>query len=282
MVWVRLKGGSIRWPNGRLPFLAGTWELPRGGRGPEAAGKHVRQAAAGGGSRLFWEVKRMRGSWHPPSGESPAACPPKPRGRVFGILPAAGRSRRMGQPKLLLPAGKHTVVEHVLATWQMCVPVVIVVVHPQDAALREICQRRGAHVVVGQPPPPDMRSSVTYALEELRRVYFPGEADGWLLAPADMPALTAAAIQGVLAARDASRPSILVPTWQGKRGHPVYFPWPLAEAVQGLPPGVGMDALVRTGPTREVAAADPSVLADLDTPEAYEAFLRSLSDVNSA
>ncbi len=206
---------------------------------------------------------------------------PAPQARVFGVLPAAGRSRRMGQPKLLLPAGSGTVIERVLETWRACMPVVVVVVHPQDGALAEVCRRCGAHVVVAQPPPPDMRASVCCALDELRRVYMPHVEDGWLLAPADMAGLSCGAIQGVLAARRQGGPEILVPTWNGRRGHPVYFSWRLAEAVAELPAGVGIDALVRAGPVREVPAADASVLADLDTPEAYEAFLRAISGVNS-
>lgn len=204
-----------------------------------------------------------------------------PLGRVFGVLPAAGRSRRMGQPKLLLPAGSVTVIERVLETWRACVPVVVVVVHPHDGALAEVCHRCGAHVVVAQPPPPDMRASVCCALEELGRVYKPHDEEGWLLAPADMPGLTCEAIRGVLGARLQGRSEILVPTWNGRRGHPVYFPWRQAQAVAELPADVGIDALVRSGPVREVPAADASVLADLDTPEAYEAFLRAMTDVNS-
>ena len=127
-----------------------------------------------------------------------------------------------------------------------------------------------------------MRASVACALAELARCYQPGVEDGWLLAPADMPQLTAAAIRGLLAALDAGRHEILVPVWQGRRGHPVYFPWLLADAVARLPAGEGIDALVRRGPARQVPAADATVLADLDTPEAYEAFLRWLGGVNSA
>lgn len=201
----------------------------------------------------------------------------EPWGRVFGVLPAAGRSRRMGRPKLLLPAGEGTLIEHVLRTWRACVPVVVVVVHPQDTLLADICRRCGAHVVVAQQPPPDMRASVACALDELRCLYRPSDEDGWLLAPADMPGLTAAAIGSVLAARAPGRQEMLIPVWKGSRGHPVYFPWPLAERVVVLPDGVGIDTLVRQGPAREVTAADASVLSDLDTPEAYEAFLRSLA-----
>jgi CTP:molybdopterin cytidylyltransferase MocA len=39
-----------------------------------------------------------------------------PTMQTFAIIPAAGRSVRMGQPKLLLPWGQTTLLEHVLAT----------------------------------------------------------------------------------------------------------------------------------------------------------------------
>ena len=37
-------------------------------------------------------------------------------GRVFALIPAAGKSARMGRPKLSLPLGDHTVLECVIAT----------------------------------------------------------------------------------------------------------------------------------------------------------------------
>ena len=56
--------------------------------------------------------------------------------RSFAVVPAAGRSERMGAPKLLLPLGDSTVIEHVLAAWTASpVTRTVVVVRADDAEL---------------------------------------------------------------------------------------------------------------------------------------------------
>ena len=63
--------------------------------------------------------------------------------RFFGVIPAAGRSVRMGEPKLLLPWRDGTLIEHVLAQWLASrVACVTVVVHPDDQELAAVCRAR--------------------------------------------------------------------------------------------------------------------------------------------
>jgi molybdenum cofactor cytidylyltransferase len=61
--------------------------------------------------------------------------------------------------------------------------------------------------------------------------------------------------------------SVVVPVADGRRGHPVLLAWHLAAEVFHLPPGGGVDALVRSrsADTVELPAA-VGVLSDLDTP----------------
>jgi len=58
--------------------------------------------------------------------------------RAFAIVPAAGLSRRMGAPKLLLPWGSATVIEAVVARWRASpVERIVVVVRRDDQPLQE-------------------------------------------------------------------------------------------------------------------------------------------------
>jgi molybdenum cofactor cytidylyltransferase len=195
--------------------------------------------------------------------------------RSFGIVPAAGRSVRMGQPKLLLPwttdEGTQTVLEQVLAAWCASqVTHVVVVLHPEDAALAEICRRTRAHTVVAPIPPPDMKASIQRGLEFVAARFAPSDNDVFLVAPADMPLLTSSAIDLVLAAHDPKQREILVPRAAGRRGHPVLFPWPLVTDVARLPADVGLNQLLRATTVRELETQQASILADLDTPEDYK------------
>jgi molybdenum cofactor cytidylyltransferase len=194
----------------------------------------------------------------------------QPAARFFGVVPAAGRSARMGRPKLLLPWGETTLVEHVLAAWRASrVTSVTVVVHPDDAALAEICRRAGAEVVVPDCPPADMKASVGRALAWIAARHAPAAGDAWLVAPADMPGLSAALIDFVIAARDARVPRIVVPTSGRRRGHPVLFPWSLASEVAQLAADEGLNELVSQHALVEVNWPDETAFADVDSPEDY-------------
>lgn len=191
--------------------------------------------------------------------------------RSFAIVPAAGRSVRMGQPKLLLPWGETTLVEHVLAAWQQSqVTSTIVVVHPDDHALADVCRRAQVEVLVADYPPPDMKASVALGLRQIAERYKPTATDVWLVAPADLPLLKARTIDAVLASHDPAQPAIVVPTdLGGKRSHPVLFPWPLAREVPRLAIDEGLKSLIARHAVHELTIPWLVPSADVDTPEDY-------------
>lgn len=196
------------------------------------------------------------------------------RFRSFGIIPAAGRSARMGQPKLLLPwkAGEETrtVLDHVLAAWcSSQVTDAMVVLHPEDRELAEICRRTRATAVIASSPPPDMKTSIQHALNFVESNLAPANEDVFLVAPADMPLLTASVIDLVLSAHNPQHPKIIVPRVHDRRGHPVLFPWTVAVEVKRLPFDVGLNQLLKTAAVSELEIQQPAILADLDTPEDY-------------
>lgn len=195
--------------------------------------------------------------------------------RSFALIPAAGRSHRMGRPKLLLPWGTSTVIEHVLAAWKASrVSAVIVTVHPDDDVLIARCRAAGADVVIVDPPPADMKDSVAAGLAYLEATYHPGPTDVWLLAPADLPRLNTRLIEQILSAHKPHDPQVLVPTAGGRRGHPVLFPWPLAAEVSKLTAAQGIDALVAAAHARQIDCDELAAFADLDTPDDYERLKR--------
>lgn len=194
----------------------------------------------------------------------------------FAIIPAAGRSQRMGQPKLLLPWGHVTVIEHVLGVWRASrVDRVIIVVHPLDTRLAELATAAGAEVIRPTTPPSEMKESVRIALEAETQ-YRPQPTDAWLLAPADMPGLSTATIDAVIGAyeagldRDVQAAQIWAPRCRGRRGHPVLFSWSLADAVPRLAAHEGLNALLTRHAVEHVEAAEDSIFEDLDTPEDYD------------
>lgn len=175
----------------------------------------------------------------------------------------------MGRPKLLMPWGEGTVIESVLTAWTTSrVDRVLVVIDAANTQLADVVQRCGCEVVRADAPP-DMKASVRCALEEIDRRWSPRAQDVWLLAPADFPTLDARWIDVLLSHHDPHDPRPLVPTCEGRRGHPVLFPWPLAAEVGKLLEDEGVKRLLLDHPPQEVPTGDSSMFADMNTPEEY-------------
>jgi molybdenum cofactor cytidylyltransferase len=195
--------------------------------------------------------------------------------RSFAIVPAAGRSVRMGRPKLLLPWRDTTLIQHVLSTWiSSQVERVVVVVRPDDSELATVCRRAGVDVVLPTTAPPEMKVSVQYGLRHVEQTCNPRAEDVWLLAPADIPGLLTSNIDWLLASHAAHNLEILVPKHDNRRGHPVLFPWPLAREVQKLAENDGVNALLHRHPVREVHCPHAGVQEDVDTPDDYRRLRR--------
>ena len=182
----------------------------------------------------------------------------------------------MGRAKLLLPIGRQTVIARVLGVLRRPdLERPVVVVRPDDEPLRAAVEESGGTPL--QPPvaPPEMRSSVEFALRWIEREFQPAADDAWILMPADHPLFDAAILEQLIARWRRGDCTILVPTCEGHRGHPVFFRWGLAADVFELPADVGLNELVRRHAAEvvELETGNRSVTVDLDTPEDYQSLL---------
>jgi len=194
------------------------------------------------------------------------------------ILLAAGGSSRMGERhKLLLPWGPLTVVGQSLAaaiSSRAVGHVVIVTGHRADDVLKA-CERVVATVDAGavqidyvENPrwAEGMFTSVRLGLDAL-----PDGLDGFFAVLGDMP-MVPPKVYGLLAEAFSSRLTrILVPTWEGLRGHPVLFPAHLTRAAISAEGDVGLRSVLQTYPEQvvEVPVPYPGVRIDVDTAEEY-------------
>jgi molybdenum cofactor cytidylyltransferase len=186
---------------------------------------------------------------------------------TFAVVPAAGRSTRMGRPKLLLSLGDRTVLERLLvALRDGGVEHTIVVIGPDTPELVPLATAAGATPHMLSEPTPDMRTTVDRGLRWLEEHFRPRPDDGWLLAPGDHPAIRADTVRAVLAAE---RRSIVVPVYDGRRGHPTAIAWRHVPAIRALPADVGINSFLRQEEVFELSVDDPGILMDLDTPEQY-------------
>jgi molybdenum cofactor cytidylyltransferase len=94
------------------------------------------------------------------------------------------------------------------------------------------------------------------------------EADGWLIALADMPNVPTAVIAALSAELQAGAP-LVAPTYQGQRGHPVGFSRAFYPELSALSGDRGARHLLdqHAAQLRLIAVEEPGILRDIDTPE---------------
>ncbi len=192
---------------------------------------------------------------------------------TFAVIPAGGKSSRMGRPKLALPLGDRTVLEHVIAAARRAgIDHILVIVGPHVPELVALAEKAGAKTLLLEHETPDMRATVEAGLQQLEAHFKPQQDDAWLLVPADHPTIESSVIRRLLQDRMAHADrSIFIPTYRGKRGHPALIGWQHVPAIRQLTAGQGLNEYFRqrSAETREVPVESAEVLADLDTPADY-------------
>jgi molybdenum cofactor cytidylyltransferase len=193
---------------------------------------------------------------------------------IAAIVPAAGRSARMGRPKLALPVDGRPMLERVItALRDGGANSVVVVTGPHDPTLAPLARRAGADVCELTVATPDMRTTVEHGLSWLEDRFHPRPNDAFLLTPGDIPFLDSAVVRTLCATWN-RRPSstILIPAFEGRRGHPALIAWRHVAAIRALAAGIGIDGYLRqnAGETSEVHVTGGEGFADIDTPADFE------------
>ena len=191
--------------------------------------------------------------------------------RVFAIIPAAGHSRRMGQPKLLLPWQNGLIIDAVLSAWTSSqVDQVVVITRRSDTDLLAACARWPVTVTSPETDPPDMKASIQHGIRWLQSNLdpSPSESDHWMVAPADLPTLHAHVIDQVIAAKHSTK--ITVPRFGDHESHPVMLPWSLAGDALTLTPDESLKSLLQRNVAHYVDLDSRDYASDVDLPEDYQ------------
>ena len=185
--------------------------------------------------------------------------------RIVAIVPAAGRSVRFGGPKLVADVDGVPLLDRTLAAL-LGVPAIdrVIVVMAPDATVAGLARLLDPRVTTAINPDssPGMLSSIQVGVAAAV------EADILMLLPADMPFVAPSSVARV--AEEAMRvpDAIVVPTHDGRRGHPIAFPAHLrALILQARPEMTLKDVLAASGARREeVEIDDAGILRDVDVP----------------
>lgn len=189
--------------------------------------------------------------------------------RFAVVLLAAGRSRRMGTSKLLLPWKGTSVLGHLLELWRELGAQQVAVVCAGDRTdVTDELDRlefNAADRIVNPEPDRGMFSSIQCAARWSG--WMPGLTH-WAIALGDQPHLAGETLSR-LSQFTAVRPGrICQPTYAGHKAHPVFLPWRDFREL-ATTDAVHLKQFLEE---REVAMCeidDPGLVWDIDTPEDY-------------
>lgn len=182
---------------------------------------------------------------------------------VAGLVLAAGRSSRMGEPKPLLELDGRSFLRATIEALREggCDGVTAVVASP--AAASE-ARAAGARTARGRPDGEQI-DSLRSGLDALGP-----DVDAVAVLPVDHPRVRPATVRALVAAWRSDREALVRPVHEGRPGHPTVFPRRFWPALRDPSLEEGARSVVESERVVDVPVDDPGVLVDIDTPEAYE------------
>jgi molybdenum cofactor cytidylyltransferase len=193
---------------------------------------------------------------------------------IAAIVLSAGESSRMGSPKALLGIDGETFIEAIVSSLKETrVGKILVVLGHNAEQLRPKVESLGVTVVVN----PDYKKGQLSSLIAGVRSLETGTAgvEAILIHLVDHPCVNPSVVNEMIDRFYASKKLIIIPTYKGKRGHPVLLSNRLFPELLSAPVDQGAKVVVRGHPedTLELATEDEGVIIDIDTPEEYRKHL---------
>jgi len=186
---------------------------------------------------------------------------------ICAIVLAAGRSRRMGVQKLLLPFGGKTVISHIVdQLLGSAVDKIFVVTGHQPERISGELSGRPVCIVNNADYESGMLSSVRCGLHAL-----PERCRTVLVAIGDQPSISTGLVDLMIRSFAAAEKNILVPCYDGRRGHPILFAAMYREEILTHYDDVGLRGLLHAYPddVLELTVSTSCVLSDMDYPDDY-------------
>jgi molybdenum cofactor cytidylyltransferase len=180
------------------------------------------------------------------------------------ILLAAGFSSRMGELKQVMPIAGKPMVRQVAEALLAAGLELIVVIGHQGEQMKHALDGLHCEYILNAHPEVGMFSSVQLGCAAIKPLA------PCLVSPSDCPGILPRTVQQIQAALERHPEQVIIPTFQGKKGHPVGLPVFLVEHLTALPPETpGLHSLWRNTPeiVLYLEVLDPAVLHDFDRPE---------------
>ena len=185
---------------------------------------------------------------------------------LAAIILSAGASRRMGRPKALIPYREGTFLEHLIkVTRHPRIGATRVVLGAGAEEIQKIAKLDVSMVVVNQNWEQGQLASLCEGIRSLAAT----ETDGIILCPVDHPLVSAVLVNELIEHFYVNQKAIVLPTYLGKRGHPVIFSSALYPDLLAAPADKGARAVVwsHASEVLEVPTDEEGSVLNLNDPD---------------
>ena len=191
---------------------------------------------------------------------------------IVAVVLSAGESSRMGRPKALLPVDGVRFIEKIVTALKSTrvAKIIAVLGHDADEMRRQIGDLP-VTMVVNPNYKQGQLSSLVAAINSIQSSKDSASVDGILVHLVDHPYINPDLVNLMIDRFHETKKLIVVPRYQGRRGHPVIFSSALFAELLAAPLDQGAKTVVhahRDG-TLEIDTEDEGVTIDIDTPEEY-------------
>jgi molybdenum cofactor cytidylyltransferase len=185
---------------------------------------------------------------------------------LAAIILSAGASSRMGRPKALLPYREGTFLEHLIeVTRDPRIGVTRVVLGAGAEVIRTIAKLDPSVVVLNPEWELGQLSSIRAGLRSLEGI----DADGIVLCPVDHPLVSARLVSDLVDRFYQDKKLIVLPTYNGRRGHPVIFSKALFGELLAAPEDKGARSVVwaHAADVMAIPTDEEGVVLNLNDPD---------------
>ena len=160
---------------------------------------------------------------------------------LAAVILSAGASSRMGRPKALLPYREGTFLEHLIkVTRHPRIGVTRVVLGAGADEIRTIAKLDESIVVLNPNWEQGLLSSICAGIRSVENL----GTEGIVLCPVDHPLVSARLVGDLIRQFYLNKKSVVLPTYNGRRGHPVIFSSALYAELLEAPADKGARAVV--------------------------------------
>jgi molybdenum cofactor cytidylyltransferase len=195
-------------------------------------------------------------------------------GEIWAVILAAGESKRMGTPKMVLPFNGSTMIENVIDNiTRSKADNTLVVLGAEKGRLSQLTGILSVDCCYNDNYKEGMLSSVKCGFRNI-----PSGTRAVMVFQGDQPLITPVVINSVIEAYLSSEKGIIIPVFNNRRGHPVLIDIKYKDEIEQLNTDKGLRSLAYKFPDDilEVSTEEPGILRDFDT---FDQYLKEINQI---